>query len=205
VTNFGFFYEFINHGRSIIKERVMRIPPVDGNRESGFTVIELMVVIAIIGIMTAIAIPAFSTWLPNYRLKSAARDLYSNFQKGKIAAIKNNTNCTVIFEPTAGSAYDYRVFIDADKDLEYDAGEEVIADVLWSRYESVNFDTSQGSGHGVNFPDNDDGKPAIAFRPNGLTESNSGALGIGTVFLINTKNRTKSVIVSAAGNIRIPD
>ncbi|MBW2615744.1 MAG: GspH/FimT family protein [Deltaproteobacteria bacterium] len=181
----------------------MRISLVEDNRESGFTIMEVIVVIAIIGIMTAIAIPSFSTWLPNYRLRNAARDLYSNFQKAKITAIKNNTNCTVIFEPTAGSAYDYRVFIDADKDLEYDAGEEVITDVLWSRYESVNFDTSQDNG--VNFANNDDGKPAIAFRPNGLTESNSGAFGAGTVFLINTRNKTTSVIVSPAGNIRIPN
>ncbi len=76
----------------------MRMLPAKGNGESGFTVMELMVVIAIIGIMVAIAIPSFSTWLPNYRLRNAARDLYTNMQKAKIGAIKSNSNWAIVFD-----------------------------------------------------------------------------------------------------------
>lgn len=184
----------------------MRPTPVAGNRESGFTVIEVMVVIAIIGIMSAIAIPAFSTWLPNYRLRSAARDLYSNFQLAKLTAIKNNTYCAVTFnQPVGGTTYDYVVFLDADDDLEYDAGEEVITKVLWSSYDYVSYDTSEGGGDGLTFTDNDDNLPMIGFRPNGLPINNALGFGAGTAFLKNTRNRTTSVIVSLAGNIRIPD
>ena len=77
----------------------MKVPPAACNRESGFTAMELMVVIAIIGIMAAIAIPGFSTWLPNYRLKTAARDLYSNMQKTKVGAIKSNSDWAIVFDP----------------------------------------------------------------------------------------------------------
>ncbi|MGD9076356.1 MAG: prepilin-type N-terminal cleavage/methylation domain-containing protein, partial [Desulfobacteraceae bacterium] len=58
-------------------------------KESGFSLIELLVIIVIIAILAAIAIPAFSAWLPNYRLRQAARDVYSNLQRAKVNAIKS--------------------------------------------------------------------------------------------------------------------
>lgn len=66
-------------------------------KNSGFTLLELIVVIAIVGILTAIAVPGFFAYLPNYRLNSAARDLYSNLHLAKMAAIKANGTCTVTY------------------------------------------------------------------------------------------------------------
>ncbi|MBW1668898.1 MAG: prepilin-type N-terminal cleavage/methylation domain-containing protein, partial [Deltaproteobacteria bacterium] len=47
-------------------------------KSDGFTLLELLVTIVIFGIIASIAIPGFSRWLPNYRLKGVARDIYSN-------------------------------------------------------------------------------------------------------------------------------
>jgi len=66
-------------------------------KNSGFTLIELMVVIVVIGILVAIGVPNFMSWLPKYRLKSAVRDLYSNMQLAKMTAVKSNQNCTVTY------------------------------------------------------------------------------------------------------------
>ena len=170
--------------------------------EKGFTLIEVLVVISLISIMASIAIPGYSVWLPNYRLKNASRDLLSNFQLAKLTSIKKNCNCAITFnQPVLGTTYDYVVFVDADNDLEFDAGEEILTKILWTSYKNVLFDTNLGS---VNFASNDDGLPAIAFRTNGLPVSNSGAMGMGTVFLKNTRDKTSSVVLSASGNIRIP-
>jgi type IV fimbrial biogenesis protein FimT len=66
-------------------------------KNSGFTLIELMLVIVVIGIFIAIGVPNFMNWLPKYRLKSAVRDLYSNMQLAKMTAVKSNQNCTVTY------------------------------------------------------------------------------------------------------------
>jgi len=61
-------------------------------KSPGFTVVELLVAVAIIALASAMAVPNFINWLPDYRLRSAAGDLFSNFQKAKLTAIKRNMN-----------------------------------------------------------------------------------------------------------------
>ncbi len=72
-------------------------------RELGFTMIELLVAIVVLAIVAAIAIPGFSRWLPNYRLKSATRDIYSNMQLAKLGAVRANTSWVIDFNRGAGS------------------------------------------------------------------------------------------------------
>lgn len=70
----------------------------DRRKESGLTLIEVINVLAIISILSAISFPAIINWLPNYRLRAAARDLYSNFQRAKLEAIRSSGECAVYFD-----------------------------------------------------------------------------------------------------------
>jgi prepilin-type N-terminal cleavage/methylation domain-containing protein len=76
-------------------------------KTKGFSLIELLILIAILGVLAAIAIPGFSVLLPDYRLRTAARDLQSNMQLAKIGAIKANSNWAIVFDPgvTPGRYY----------------------------------------------------------------------------------------------------
>ncbi|MBW1944038.1 MAG: prepilin-type N-terminal cleavage/methylation domain-containing protein [Deltaproteobacteria bacterium] len=65
---------------------------------AGFTFIEMLVVIGIISTLSSVAIPAFSGWLPDYRLRGATRDLYSHIQGAKMEAVKQNADISVICE-----------------------------------------------------------------------------------------------------------
>jgi len=68
------------------------------NNSIGFTLIELLVVIAMLAVLGLIAIPAFSAWMPEYRLKQAARELYSNLQRAKMGAVRANEPWGVWFD-----------------------------------------------------------------------------------------------------------
>ncbi|MCI5116442.1 MAG: prepilin-type N-terminal cleavage/methylation domain-containing protein [Candidatus Electrothrix sp. LOE1_4_5] len=80
------------------------------SNSNGFSFVELMVVIALIGLLSAIGLPSLLRNLPEKRLKNAARSLYADLQKAKLLAVKENKNVTVTFD-TATKQYS---FIDDD-------------------------------------------------------------------------------------------
>jgi len=170
---------------------------------AGFTLVELMIAIGIVAILTAIAVPDIINWLPNYRLKAAARDLYSAATKAKGAAVKRNLNCALTFNQVlGGTTAAYIVYVDSDSDCEYDFGETIITQIqAWPK--QISLDLSKGGGDGLTFTNNDDGNPTISFRPIGIPTGNGGGFANGTAFLTNTNGQTRSVVINNVGNVKI--
>ena len=176
-------------------------------KKNGFTLLELIVIIVVFMALVMVAIPGFSRWLPNYRLRAATRDLFSNLQHAKLTAVKRHRTCAISFnQDVGGTIYDYVVYVDTGNDLEFSAGDEVLTTVLFSeRYTGVSFDTSQGGGDGIDdtIIDNDDNYPSIGFLSNGFSVDNNGDPAAGSIYLTNTTGRQREVAVSSAGNITI--
>ncbi len=63
--------------------------------KDGFTLLEMMIVLGIASILTAIAVPNFIGWLPNYRLRAAADDLTFALQLARMRAARENAIATV--------------------------------------------------------------------------------------------------------------
>ncbi len=63
----------------------------------GFTLIEIMIAIAIVAIGTAIAVPNYLVYRDKSKLREAANVLKGDLYRAKITAIKNHTSITVQF------------------------------------------------------------------------------------------------------------
>jgi prepilin-type N-terminal cleavage/methylation domain-containing protein len=127
-------------------------------KNSGFTLLELAVVIAIIGILSGIAIPNFINWLPKYKLKNAAMDMRANFNATRLNAVKTNTEWAVIFD-TANN--EYHICSDSGANSVWDgpSGDDtVVKTVHLSDYNA-----------GVSFTVNED---LLTFGNRGMTEKN---------------------------------
>ena len=66
----------------------------------GTTLIELIVVIVLIAVGAVLLVPNIGAWLPNYRLRSAARDIVSTMRAAQKSAVSNNIQYRVNFNAT---------------------------------------------------------------------------------------------------------
>ena len=64
---------------------------------TGFTLIELVVTVAVLAILLGVAVPAFQDTLAKHRLVGAAEQLYADLNYARGEAIKRNTSVVVSF------------------------------------------------------------------------------------------------------------
>ena len=64
-------------------------------RRRGFTIIEMLMVVAILGIFAGLAAPSMADLLASTAVKGAATDLYASLIVARSEAIKRRTNATV--------------------------------------------------------------------------------------------------------------
>jgi type IV fimbrial biogenesis protein FimT len=70
--------------------------------QNGFTITELLIAVAILGIVTAMAMPDLSDFLVSQRIKTASYDLYADMVFSRSEAIKRNQNVTMSSIGTSG-------------------------------------------------------------------------------------------------------
>lgn len=110
----------------LLKEKIKK----NWTTSRGFTLVELMIVIAIMGIMAAVGTTALHYYTPRYRLNSASLDIISTFYRARVSAIRDNdgtSQCVLVFEPDGAAGAlpggSYYVFEDTNANWIEDAGE----------------------------------------------------------------------------------
>jgi type IV fimbrial biogenesis protein FimT len=87
---------------------------------------ELIIVVAIVGILAAIAIPNMMAQMPKYRLKGAARQVMGDLMWARMQAVSQKNEFKVFFV----NNHEYKILDDDNNDGKIDSGE-------WSQTKDV--------------------------------------------------------------------
>lgn len=90
---------FSSFGRRAFSARLAKIRSRVPNRSAGFTVLEIMVVLVIIGLLSGMAVPKFLRADAEAKLEGDAQKVLLNFRLAKQAANKTNLRHWIVITP----------------------------------------------------------------------------------------------------------
>jgi len=150
--------------------------------------LELMIVIGIIAIISAVAVPALFNWLPGYRVRAAVRDLKSDMVLARLRAVRENANVAMVFN-TGGNSY--TIFVDNGAgggvagNWVQDGGEVLVKPQVVVPNGVAMYEASYAFGN-----------PRCSFNGRGLPN------GGGHVYMSSTGNDFWGIVLSLVGNVQ---
>jgi prepilin-type N-terminal cleavage/methylation domain-containing protein len=162
----------------MIQAHRRRQNPLRSNRHDmtrGFTILELIMVLAISSVLTAMAIPQVQSQIYNYRLNSAVAMAKWAIQSTRFQALMNGYPHQVAFN---AANYNYQIQNLPSGTTYQNVGSAV---PLAGSPMTVNQNTT------------------INFKPNGMVTATVGS----NVFTITYQGKTKTITVSNYGNVTV--
>ena len=106
------------------------------NKQSGFTLIELMVIIAILAVFAGIAVPNFLSYMPKHRLNGAARQVMGDLMAARMKAVSQNNEFKIFF---LANGHEYTILDDDDNDGNIGGTESTDTKDIHPGYHDVTF------------------------------------------------------------------
>lgn len=163
-------------------KRINKTPNIPTVFSYGFTLLELVVVLAIAGIIAALAGPSFNSAMVSSSISNHRDALAAGIKKARAEALYSNTTAIICASTdqsscAADSDWDkgWIVFADVNTNGDYDAGTDTLIDVYYSNDR-------------VRVGADDSTSGTIVFNANGLLQP-AGAIMIG----ICDKNTSSSI------------
>lgn len=169
-------------------------------RPLGFTLIEMLIVIAIIAVATTLGLPSYRTWVQNTQVRNAAESVANGLQKAKAEAVKQNTNIEFVIktDPVTNLFTNppWKIQVPASAVLEsssIEGSKNVKGTATPTAANTITFNSLGGVGVPPNQPKNTDGT-----MPFTQIDFNSSILSA-------ADNRGLRVTIGIGGNVRMCD
>jgi len=159
----------------------------------GFTTIELMVTIAVIGIVTAIGLPGFKSIMSSSRLTTNANVLVASLNFARSEAIKRNTRVYVANIGNVAQSWEngWDIFIDNNGNQTYDSKSQ---DILLKNYPPLTSRYTLRTGSHI--------KSWLAYKPSGLlVGGKNGSFRLCTMDAKTTNSR--KITLNIIGRTRV--
>lgn len=166
-------------------------------RQRGFTLVELMVTLALASILMMIAVPNYISFARNSQLSDVVSNFVAGFNAARSNAMRVGLNTLMVPQDTdVGWSSGWMIFTDANWDNDYTAG----TDTLVAQHPAI------PAGAGITVTVNG-GLPNslsanyLLFNGSGFPKLQSGAFSNGSI-VFNNVDRSTTIIYSQAGRIR---
>jgi len=163
-------------------------------KTKGFTLLELIIGIVIIGILGAIAIPGFARYGSDMRLKGVVGDLKSDMALAKLRAIRENAAVALLFD-TANNRYTF--FVDNG------AGGGVAGDWIQNGSEALIKNENLPSDVSMYDASFAGGVAQCRFNSRGYPEGLDGQDD--HVYMHTPNDNYRGITISLVGNVRIQE
>ncbi|MDF1552563.1 MAG: GspH/FimT family pseudopilin [Deferrisomatales bacterium] len=163
----------------------------------GFTLVEAMLVVALIGILAGIGGAYLLTQLPNMRVNGATRQLVGDLRLAKTLAVETGDEVYLVFDVAQN---EYQVVRDSDHNDAYDPGsDEILKTVrLPETYRGVEFYAHSGvPGGEVTF-----GGDVAEFTPRGTADTGSVYLRPANDAGVRDDRQRRVTVVGSTGRAR---
>lgn len=164
---------------------------------SGFSLIELAVALAILGILVASALPSYRDWIADAEVANLAEQLASAMSLARAEAIKHGGRVNLCTAPrqlqcekSGGWENGWLIFADDNRNGEVDPEEAVIRSQP-AAHAGLRTRASQPVAH------------YVSYTSLGNARLLSGALQMGTITVCRPGRRFYQVILANSGRVRI--
>ncbi len=169
--------------------------------DRGWTLVELMIALALAGIVLSLAVPGYRDWIATYQLTSRAEQLAGSLALARAEAIKRGSrvnlcraadgrHCADAAARAPGWEAGWLVFVDADRDGRNAAHEPVL------RAEGA-------AAEGIEVRANRPVEDYVSFTGLGHARLLNGGLQMGTFTLCRRGVPARRVVLANSGRVRV--